>query len=407
MTVSPNSTGDLARDSGVNFPEAGQTIGGFYLVEELGRGAFARVFLARERQLADVGRWRLKVSQGGGRGEPQTLGKRLQHTHIVPVYSHQADAATGLHLLCMPYFGRVTLARVLEDSEVQSATSGQDVACALDRLEPAGVPTSPHSTGREALEKRTYSQAIAWWGARLAEALHHAHSRGVLHRDLKPSNVLVTADGMPMLLDFNLAREPVFDDGSPGGEPRLGGTIDYMPREQLKALAEGCSDSVDCRADIYSLGVVLFEALTGKRPFASPRRGGSMLELLSRAADLRLGPLPRLRDRHPEIPAALETVIRRCLEPEQADRYPRASQLAADLQAVADDLPLPYIARSVAGPRGGLGSTEAAADHGGGNGAGFDLSPARRRVRSAGRTKQPAGAGQRRVQHGRGRSGPQ
>ena len=121
---------------------------------------------------------------------------------------------------------------------MQSATSGAAVARALDRLEPGGVPSSPHSTGREALEKRTYPQAIAWWGARLAEALQHAHDRGVLHRDIKPSNVLVTADGMPMLLDFNLARAR-FEDDSPGGEPTLGGTIDYMPREQLKALAEG------------------------------------------------------------------------------------------------------------------------------------------------------------------------
>ena len=132
--------------------------------------------------------------------------------------------------------------------------------------------------------ERTYPRAIAWWGARLAEALDHAHDRGVLHRDVKPSNVLVTADGMPMLLDFNLAREPVFQDESPAGEPILGGTIDYMPPEQLKALARGSSEGVDCRADIFGLGVVLFESLTGKRPFASPRRGGSIVDLLSRAA---------------------------------------------------------------------------------------------------------------------------
>ncbi len=339
VTLSPNSLGDPGNSCEAVFPEAGQTIGGFYLVEELGRGAFARVFLARERHLADRP-VALKVSRRGSR-EPQTLA-RLQHTHIVPVYSHQADGATGLHLLCMPYFGRVTLARVLADSEVQSARSGLDVARALDRLEPGGVPASPNSTGREALEKRTYPQAIAWWGARLAEALHHAHNRGVLHRDLKPSNVLVTADGMPMLLDFNLAREPVLGEESPAGDTKLGGTIDYMPREQLTALAEGCSDQVDCRADIYSLGVVLFEALSGTRPFPSPRRGGSMIDLLNRAADLRLRPLPRLRESHPEIPASLETVIWRALEPEAADRYQRASQLAADLQAVADDLPLPH-----------------------------------------------------------------
>ena len=104
------------------FPEAGQTIAGFFLVEELGRGAFARVFLARERQLADRP-VALKVTRRGSR-EPQTLA-RLQHTHIVPVHSHRIDAATGLHLLCMPYFGRITLARVLADPEVQAAAIGR------------------------------------------------------------------------------------------------------------------------------------------------------------------------------------------------------------------------------------------------------------------------------------------
>ncbi len=339
VTLSPNSLGDPGNSCAAVFPEAGQTIGGFYLVEELGRGAFARVFLARERHLADRP-VALKVSRRGSR-EPQTLA-RLQHTHIVPVYSHQADGATGLHLLCMPYFGRVTLARVLGGFGGSVSHVGPGCGARSRPARAGGVPASPNSTGREALEKRTYPQAIAWWGARLAEALHHAHNRGVLHRDFKPSNVLVTADGMPMLLDFNLAREPVLGEESPAGETKLGGTIDYMPREQLSALAEGCSDKVDCRADIYSLGVVLFEALSGTRPFPSPRRGGSMIDLLNRAADLRLRPLPRLRDRHPEIPASLETVIRRALEPEAADRYQRASQLAADLQAVADDLPLPH-----------------------------------------------------------------
>ncbi len=339
VTLGTCSTADGATAGNAVFPEAGQTIGGFFLVEELGRGAFARVFLARERQLADRP-VALKVTRRGSR-EPQTLA-RLQHTHIVPVHSHRIDAATGLHLLCMPYFGRVTLARVLIDPKVQAAATGDVLAQALDRLEPAEAPSAGRSTGRYALQKRTYSQAIAWWGARLAEALDHAHDRGVLHRDIKPSNVLVTSDGMPMLLDFNLAREPVFHDETPGGEPTVGGTIDYMPPEHLKALAEGSSDGVDCRADIYGLGVVLFEAVTGKRPFAGPRRGGSMIDVLMRAANERLRPPPRVRLRHPEIPPAFETVIQRCLEPEPADRYQRASELAADLQAVADDLPLPH-----------------------------------------------------------------
>jgi eukaryotic-like serine/threonine-protein kinase len=336
-TVFPASTGDEAGTGGSEFPEAGQTIAGFFLVEELGRGAFARVFLARERQLADRP-VALKVTRRGSH-EPQTLA-RLQHTHIVPVHSHRIDNATGLHLLCMPYFGRITLARLLADSEVQTANSGAVLLEALDRLEPAEELPSSRPAGREALASRSYTRAVAWWGARLAEALDHAHDRGVLHRDIKPSNVLVTADGMPMLLDFNLAREPVMEDGTPAAGATAGGTIDYMPPEHLRALADGSSDGVDGRGDIYALGVVLYEAVVGKRPFASPRRSSSVVEALLRAADDRLSPLERLRPRHPEIPAALEAVIRRCLEPDPALRYQRAIELAADLEAVASDVAL-------------------------------------------------------------------
>src|SRR3954468_14744691 len=115
-------------------PESGQTIAGFHLIEELGRGAFARVFLAEERQLADRS-VALKVARAGSR-EPQTLA-RLQHTHIVPVHSTRTDPATGLHLLCMPYFGRVTLARILAEPALRSARTGADLVAVLDRLGPS------------------------------------------------------------------------------------------------------------------------------------------------------------------------------------------------------------------------------------------------------------------------------
>ncbi len=286
--LSPTGSGEHA----CAFPEAGQTISGFSLVEELGRGAFARVFLARERELADRP-VALKVTRRGSR-EPQTLA-RLQHTHIVPVHSHRVDRATGLHLLCMPYFGRTTLARVLALAGELGIRSGAGLAETLERLEPSEQPAGP-SSGRAALERRSYDRAVAWWGARLAEALEHAHERGVLHRDIKPSNVLVTADGMPMLLDFNLAREPLDKDGGPEDDAP-GGTVDYMAPEHLRALAAGDPEGLDHRSDIYSLGVVLFEALTGRRPFATPRRGVSILEALQRAADDRSADPPATRDR--------------------------------------------------------------------------------------------------------------
>jgi serine/threonine protein kinase len=316
------------------FPEAGQTIAGFHLVEELGRGSFARVFLAQERQLADRP-VALKVARTGSR-EPQTLA-RLQHTHIVPVHSYRTDPATGLHLLCMPYFGRITLARLLADPGARVAPTGAELLAALDRLDPVEARQAT-SSARVVLAKLPFARALAWWGARLAEALAHAHDRGVLHRDIKPSNVLVTGDGLPMLLDFNLAGEP-WADRQEFEPDHLGGTFAYMAPEHLEAVAQGEDDRLDGRADIFSTGVMLFEALTGSRPFPSPT-GSSVSEALRRAVEVRQGPPPRVCVDHPEIPASLERVIRRCLAADPNLRYPNASELAADLQAVANDEPL-------------------------------------------------------------------
>jgi serine/threonine protein kinase len=326
-----------AKDAGPRFPEAGQTIGGFHLVAEIGRGSFARVFRAEERQLADRP-VALKVSRAGSR-EPQALA-RLQHTHIVPVYSYRTDPVTGLHLLCMPFLGDLTLARVLADPAARDASHGAALVEALEKLQPHddrwGRPT-----GRLELARRGFAEAIAWWGARMAEALQHAHDRGVLHRDVKPSNVLITPDGLPMLLDFNLAQQPIGPDAEEADA--LGGTLAYMAPEQLRALADGRPDGIDGRADIYSLGVLLYEAVTGgTRPFDNPRDALTVRQALARAlAERQAGP-PRLCDEFPEVPSACEAVLRKCLAPSPADRYASAADLARDLQAVADNAPLRF-----------------------------------------------------------------
>jgi len=339
QTTAAHSLGGVSSSQNeIPFPEVGQTIAGFHLVQELGRGAFARVFLAEERQLADRP-VALKVARNGSR-EPQTLA-RLQHTHIVPVHSTRTDPATGLHLLCMPYFGRVTLASLLADSEVKNAHAGAELVSALDRLGTDRVPSAGQSTGRGALAKRSFALAIAWWGSRMAEALEHAHERGVLHRDVKPSNVLVTSDGMPMLLDFNLARETVGDDPD-SATSTLGGTLDYMAPEHLEALADGSARSVDARSDIYGLGVLLYESLMRKRPFKAPQGARSAGELLLMAAEDRRAGAPSLRATRPDMPAALEAIVRRCLAPDPRDRYRTAGELATDLLAVAEDRPLRF-----------------------------------------------------------------
>src|SRR5262249_49503957 len=141
------------------------------------------------------------------------------------------------------------------------ARSGSELLEVLDRLGGRDEPPTGRSASRLALAGRSYAQAVAWWGARMAEALSLAHDHGVLHRDIKPSNVLLNADGIPMLLDFNLARETVSDGGELAS--KLGGTLDYMAPEHLDELAEGIPGRVDARSDVYSLGVLLYEALAG------------------------------------------------------------------------------------------------------------------------------------------------
>ncbi|WP_435018012.1 protein kinase domain-containing protein [Tundrisphaera sp. TA3] len=313
----------------VAFPRTGQTIDGYLLEDELGRGSFARVFLARERQLADRP-VALKVTRVGSR-EPQTLA-RLQHTHIVPVYSYRTDPATGFHLLCMPYYGRATLARLLEEPALGAPRAGQDLLAALDRLDPADGPAVGHQAARAALARRPYPRAIAWWGARMAEALHHAHDLGVLHRDIKPSNILIASDGTPMLLDFNLAYES-WRDGQ--GSATLGGTIAYMAPEHYQAMTLGSGRGIDHRADIYSLGMVLLEMLEPMQAEGTPPSPGRP------DADGPRGRIARAAAAD-GVPPALVAVIRRCLESSREDRYASASDLAADLQAVADDAPLAF-----------------------------------------------------------------
>jgi tetratricopeptide (TPR) repeat protein len=173
------------------------------------------------------------------------------------------------------------------------------------------------------------AQAVCWVGVCLAEALQHAHERGLVHLDLKPGNVLLVADGTPMLLDFHLAQEPL-RAGDPSPQ-RVGGTPEYMPPEQEAAFpaavgAQPIPTAVDGRADLFALGQVLYESLGGP----TPRPPGAAV-----GAALR---------HNPQVSVGLADIIGLCLAPDPANRYPKAEQLAADLRRHLAHQPLRGVA---------------------------------------------------------------
>ncbi|MFM8288095.1 MAG: serine/threonine-protein kinase, partial [Planctomycetaceae bacterium] len=326
---------------------------GFDLVAELGRGAVGRVYLARQRHLANR-RVVLKVTTEPT-VEPVRLAS-LQHTNVVPIYSFHRSSA--LHVVCMPYLGSCVLKQWVDHLRENpgiprdqsrfvttlAKLSGSTIPQASREVRPAGAGPLPADaaplagelpqSGLFRLRGENYPAAVLWLGARLAEGLAHAHEKGVLHLDIKPGNILLTDFGQPMLLDFHLARSS--RAGSPGSR-QVGGTIPYMGPEHLRCLVE--ESDIDPRADIYSLGVVLFEMLTGQLPF--PAHHGGLAQILPRLLADRQQ-VVGLRHLNPQVSPATEAIVQRCLHPDPNQRYQSAEQLLEDLEAQIRHRPLRY-----------------------------------------------------------------
>jgi serine/threonine protein kinase len=357
------SAGECPRDAvldgaAVTDSPAPRGLDDFELLRPLGAGSFGQVFLARQRSLGRL--VALKVSPDHG-GEARALAP-LEHDHIVRVFSETVDPESGLRILCMQYVPGANLAGVIAALAGRPAGewSGRAIVevLAADR---ASVLDPAVTRDREFLSGCDFVEAACWLGARLADALAHAHGQGVLHRDVKPANILLHRNGRPLLADFNLAGNER-GAGHPA-EEMFGGTVSYMAPEHLDAFNPEDPTSrkaVDERSDIYSLGVVLFELLTGQQPFAGSTPGLAQGELLAKLAAQRRRQAPSPRRLRPEVPDVVDRVVRRCLDPDPDRRYQTAAELAGvldgcwELHRLRKGLPAPGPLARAAGRWPGL-----------------------------------------------------
>ncbi|MGW6426656.1 serine/threonine-protein kinase [Nocardia sp. NPDC055053] len=327
---------------GLDRIEVGTRIGDFELLTELGSGAFARVFLARQRAMQRL--VAIKISADSG-SEPQTLAQ-LDHDYIVRVFDQQvldtpADGSPRLRMLYMQFLPGGTLLDVLRwvrATPPEERTSNLLLDAVDAAMKEKGEIRPTDSAMRAEIAGLSWPETVAWLGARLGAALQHAAGHGVLHRDVKPANVLLTAEGVPKLADFNISFNP-----SAGTSPvsYFGGSLAYMSPEQLEACHQGRDRSaadLDTRADIYSLGVLLWELLTGAKPFDDttvpdddlhPERALDAA-LARRNAGVDVGQVPA------DCPAALQRILLTCLAADRADRWSDGAMLAAQLDLCLD-----------------------------------------------------------------------
>jgi serine/threonine protein kinase len=322
----------------------GDQIDDYQIHAVLGRGGFATVYLALQLSLGRL--VALKVSANRS-AEARTLAS-LEHGHIVQVHSESIVPGGRLRLLCMQFVPGTTLEQVIHylSKRERSTWTGQTLLDAVDVLAQHPAMFDPASgRERELLWRASYVEAVCRIGARVAEALAHAHTQGVLHRDIKPSNILINRFGRPLLADFNVSLDPERSRGATG--ELFGGTLEYMAPEHLDAFNPAVAttaEAVDERSDLYALGLVLFELLTATPACPDvPHSVRNPQGLLTVAAERRSRFPAALY--HVELDERVRHVLHRCLEPEKEKRYASAAELAQGLedcverQHVERDLP--------------------------------------------------------------------
>ncbi|MFH0946540.1 MAG: protein kinase [Planctomycetota bacterium] len=275
--------------------ETGQRLGEYRILREVGRGGMGVVYEAVQEKLDR--RVALKVlatdsllsrtAEERFSREANTAA-HLHHHNIVPVYAVGEDQ--GIHYYAMQYIDGHSLEGHLQERRKQGAIS----------------------------EKGDFLR-VAGWGHQVAEALAHAHDSQVIHRDIKPSNLLLDAQDDVWITDFGLARAAVHPTITISGD--VIGTARYMSPEQ----ARGGGSRLDERTDIYSLGTTLYELIAMRPAFDGETRDSILRQIAA-------GETPSLKERAPQVPRDLQTIVEKCMEQEPDARYLSARELAEDLR---------------------------------------------------------------------------
>lgn len=280
-----------------SFSMIGRTLGHYRIEKLLGTGGMGEVYRARDTRLDRTVAVKLlgenlltdPVARARLVHEARTASS-LNHPHICTIYD--VGEAEGQAYIAMEY---------VEGRSLSDLAKGK------------GLP----------------AQVVIGYGAQVADALTHAHEHGVIHRDLKSSNVLVTSESRAKVLDFGLAKrlkspelsESTVSQLSITDEEGIAGTLHYMAPEVLRG------DPADARSDVWGLGVLLYEATTGRRPF----EGRTAFELTSAILRDPPAPLPS------NTPAGLRIIIHRCLEKHPGKRYQRAREVRAALNIMLSE----------------------------------------------------------------------
>jgi serine/threonine protein kinase/tetratricopeptide (TPR) repeat protein len=313
------------------WPAPGEQLGRFKLIRVLGEGTFSCVYLATEAAAGDRP-VAVKVSKELGSGEANTLG-RLHHDNVVPILWADRDQTTNLHVVCMPFLGSTTLNDVLFAAyprlQGPPPLRGAVITETIRSTIRVGDPKPDRCLSGPDLSRLSYVAAILRLAESLADTLAFLHERNLAHSDLKPSNILLTPTGRPMLLDFNLSTSANAPALKVGGTPR------YMSPEMLAACLEKKPLPVEavCRADLYSLAVIVYELLTGRHPLDIQQPIDLEDEELVRwfIEQQPRGTRP-LRELNPAVPPRIARLLHGCLSADPLARPASAAVLVAELR---------------------------------------------------------------------------